>query len=121
MTTIEGNKLIAVFMGYEYIEPEKSYYSWGWWVKGTFNDDAIDNPNFLCIYNSYLKYNSLWDWLRPSWDKFQDIDFDQFPLNSQHRKHCDHISFAFAYLTIDIAFSRMIDGIEWYNQNKESK
>lgn len=105
MTTQEGNKIIAEFDGYEYLE--------GWFTNGKPKSPAD------IILPEELKYHSSWDWLRPAWDKFQDIDFHDFSLDSQHKKHCDKIAYAFAWLSIDHANRRLIDAIQWYNQNKE--
>jgi len=128
MTTEEGNKLIAEFDGYEYIDSDKSYDSWGWWEKDKFNDNAKNNPNFLCISNSGLKYHSSWDWLMPVALKIGetciDNEFVEITLKSDNTCIIDcsgqyYTEQSEGTLLLS-TFNAIVNFIQWYNQNKES-
>jgi hypothetical protein len=62
---LEGNKLIAEFMGYKYINPKDSCDRWGWYLNG----DNSTSINYL----KELKYHSSWDCLMPVVEKIESI------------------------------------------------
>ena len=67
---IEGNKLIAEFMG-----AAKSWY-------GDYMIFTVDNPQYTGkINHSDIKYHSSWDWLMPVVEKIKKLGW-QFQLNS---------------------------------------
>jgi|ERR1035437_5194925 hypothetical protein len=78
---IEGNKLIAVFMDYEYIPspipvPQRGYAEkqFGWnrkmkwsplYIKSMDHSEFPHKRYHLANTNSDLKFHSSWDWLMP--------------------------------------------------------
>ena len=75
---IEGNKLIAEFMGYKLITPEMRRNPEDWYINGKpscywENHLLRGSKKVLCSENS-LRYHSSWDWLMPVIDKIHDID-----------------------------------------------
>ncbi|MFO7969752.1 MAG: hypothetical protein R6U15_06585 [Candidatus Izemoplasmatales bacterium] len=73
-TIVDGNKLIAQFMGYEYIPYEKDKtQSPGWWHKNSPNiikgkmpsAEKLNFNYFLCRRHPELRYYNSWDWLIP--------------------------------------------------------
>jgi hypothetical protein len=70
MTIIEGNKLIAEFMGWEKSPypntPDKLYR----------DDDK--NEKQLSIHVSQLLYHSSWDWQIPAWIKLLSITRERY-------------------------------------------
>lgn len=57
---LEGNKLIAEFMGLSYCD---KYQYEGWYQNNEYNYR-------ICDFNS-LKYHSSWDWLIPAVEKIE--------------------------------------------------
>ncbi len=66
---IEGNKLIAQFLGYEYIPfVPGSELEAGWWVSDITSKkqkmfSKMFRDVFLCRKHSDLKFYSSWDWI----------------------------------------------------------
>lgn len=70
--TLEGNKLIAGFMGYQYevgvgVEPS------GWYVLVPLTISGEFTREYLCREDSKLKYNNSWDWSMPVADKINSM------------------------------------------------
>lgn len=112
---------MAEFMGYEYIKPEDSCDSWGWWKKGTFNEGScsLNNPNFVCVHSYELKYNTSLDALKPVFDKFRDsiITLNNKTI-SELEKRIYRIGYKMLYSPINEAFDTMYDSIIWLNEQK---
>lgn len=97
MDKIEGNKLIAKFMG---------YFNW---------EDK-----------EYGKYNSSWDWLMPVVEKIEDLEFDEFkPVAvsiecleceiKDYRKGALHFAYFEGKTKIESVWQAVIQFIQWYN------
>ena len=70
---LEGNKLIAVFMGYQYYPlPEDRSYNPGWWVKDKQKTINKISHTYLCRSHNDLKYHNSMDWLLPVIDKIKN-------------------------------------------------
>ena len=67
---VEGNKLIAEFMGYKYIpfNPETPNLVCGWWKDGKIG------RNFLCRTHKQLPYRNSFTYLMEVIDKIEDLD-----------------------------------------------
>jgi hypothetical protein len=71
---IEGNKLIARFMGYEYFpfnENEKQLKP-GWWKVDSNRertDRKLSRNGYLCRKHDELRYWNEWNWLMPVVEK----------------------------------------------------
>lgn len=128
---IEGNKLIAVFMGAEMIAPightmrgvKFSKETHGLWVHA-----ATD-----------LQYHSSWDWLMPCVKKINDICSEKGGELSNHSRDQEHLgnpldnplhwkswSYHHVTLTTDInhVWTACVQFVEWFNtqsSNTENK
>lgn len=78
---LEGNKLIAAFMGYTYFgwndERLPKGYPSGWKIKpnSRYNHKGL-NLGFLCSNHKQLQYHSSFDWLMKVVDKIESLSFD---------------------------------------------
>ena len=106
---IEGNKLIAEFMG---IRITKSKY-------------GCNHPLVTCSYPDYsnLKYHSSWDWLMPVVSKIGKM-YEDLVKNAYKTKTTISYDIDSTYadvicrnVTIDIGhlFERVVAFIKWYN------
>ena len=117
---IEGNKLIAEFMGwskspYEHL-PNKMY-----------KDDKG-------IHVDQLKYNSSWDWLMPVVEKVEEFGYPTLVKSDYYRKKLDYEVCIFQKGTGELLIENdfggqtkimttwraVVEFIRWYNQNKEN-
>lgn len=78
---IEGNKLIAEFMGYKYYpySPE-SVVKPGWWSEPVPKDrslNKLETHKFLCRRHPELRYYNSWDWMMPVVEKIENLDFSK--------------------------------------------
>jgi len=75
MTTIEGNKLIAEFMGMKYHHyPKNNYYAR---PEHTF----FEGDKIWGI--TELKYHSEWDWLMPVVEKIENTELGDISIHSE--------------------------------------
>ena len=98
---IEGNKLIAEFMG-------------GKVVDNIFVcDESTRTKNERCLHHynvSQALYHSSWDWLMPVVKKCKETDPISYPYF--YFKH------ALDTLRIELVWQAVVNYIEWYNKNK---
>ena len=137
---LEGNVLIAEFMGWKVVTGDK--------IKLPYKNHYFGiNPITKRIYNSvnsedynecwtkvalYVKYNSSWDWLMPVVQKvtklIQDKQYipigkyqeykEQYDIyEEQWRKLFDYQAYNFFKADIESIYKAMISFIEWYNHN----
>lgn len=77
-----SNKIIAEFMGYEYIPHSKDskYYPGYWNINATElaktcpSYHKFNKSLYLCRCHRDLKYDVSWDWLMPVVEKIEDLD-----------------------------------------------
>lgn len=106
MNTVEGNKLIAEFMGFKCSKSGK-----------TFRMSNESSP----YRKTDLHYHSSWDLLMPACKKFDTIKRGSLAegwnraRNRIYEQHCDCIDNAVTRYDILPAFERLVDAIEWYN------
>ena len=100
MTVIEGNKLIAEFMGWEKSPypntPNKMYRD--------------DNVNVLSIHVADLQYHTSWDWLMPVVEKIESLHAEI---------HGDKIKYFEFSISNKYYWLAVVDFIQWYNSNKK--
>lgn len=63
---LEGNKLLAEFMGYEYTpfnENAPKHAPCGWWKKGQLGTINKITHAYLCRSHRDLRYYNSWDWI----------------------------------------------------------
>ena len=121
---IEGNKLIAEFMGYKEGFPHEGgdYINCSDVVEGyeipdherafPHNDDK-DSHQFPL---NYLEFHSSWDWLVPVVKKILDLN-----NMSELYKRMTRVTESLIYLDIQILFEEVVKFIKWYNSQQTSK
>lgn len=97
---MDGNKLISEFMG---ILTE---------VKGNFLYTSIHWGSKL------TQYHTSFDWLMPVWFKFRDMEAPPEQW-LKHEEWKEVIARAITFGDINLAHSRLVDGIAWYNQQSK--
>jgi len=115
---IEGNKLIAEFMGYE-----KTIYS------DVFNGDlyALDVSKGEIYAISQMQYHTSWDWIMPVVEKIESFGFytNILSADNDNKKHAMHITlvneeeqYSLWYESKILAvYKAVVEFIKWYNQN----
>jgi hypothetical protein len=98
---IQGNKLIADFMGY----PEC----------GLKNKDPYYYAMKHAYKNGNMRYHTSWDWLMPVWVKFRDVTFSDSSVSALHTNYIARLAQVLAYETIDMFYFRLIPAIQWHN------
>ncbi len=117
MTTEEGNKVIAEFMGAKWQFQGKPYHKDGWWF-----DNRPTQHASAWHDTEDLQYHSSWDWLMPVVEKISDMDNVYLvEINLGHTAiHSDKI---FENLKEGICgvWLAVIDFILWYTAQKQKK
>jgi hypothetical protein len=129
MTTEEGNKLIAYFMGHK--ESRDKYY-------GGMTDDKGDNT-FPCLVApdgkkiTHVYYHSSWDWLMPVVEKINAtaIPDNKFPASVHIYRSTVHVNDDYNIIIETTAtregglilavYQAVVQFIEWYNQSKNTQ
>lgn len=129
---VDGNKLIAEFMGYEYLPSNqklehKKKYGWNRKVKiNSFHEKmgmyAEDPPERLFLGRSHhdLCFHRNWSWLMPVVKKVFHT------LINESLGHCggfyfkDDIMSDLSIVDIEEVFSDICRFIRWYNERKKS-
>lgn len=111
---VEGNEVIALFMGAEWCEDD--YGEWGYKgnFPGPFQYRAKDN----------LKYNSSFDWLAPVMNKICVLGYTvQWTITDGATcriwKYLENVPSCGVIVT-DRPWTSIVQFITWYNQNKQS-
>lgn len=92
---VEGNKLIAKFMG-----RERGYES-------TYE-----------IFYANLQYHSSWDWLMPvcyKWDNVFEECLVDSDISKEYEGLCDLLDEAVTLYKILPVFKQLVENIKWYN------
>ncbi len=98
-TTAAGNKTLAEFMEWKYDDDLEE-----WREKEI--EPNVDNWYKLEL----LEFHSSWSWIMPVWFKFTQ-EIRGYP--ETHK-----IMIAICDVNIELAFTRLVAGIEWYNTIK---
>jgi|SRR6478752_5426165 len=127
MTTEEGNKIIAEFMG--------AYYDN---MLGKFRIELNPFPNFMWTASlDEIKYHSSWDWLMPVVEKINALDSlrnevawaDTYYINDynrvveygKYRKWSKRVwRKSHTEPKINAVWLAVIEFINWYNKNKDN-
>ena len=115
---LEGNKLIAEFMGLHY--RSLKYYT-GWYKDPEFQ-------NRICDYDG-LQYHSSWNWLMPVCYKISEIIKDKYNIENLTPldELFDILSGGLYYTNDDLkvstnimeVYSDVITFIKWYNSQQK--
>jgi hypothetical protein len=109
MTTTEGNKLIAEFMG-----GKVSYFS----VTNFPHYKGLTHGRNILFED--LKYHSSWDWLMPAchkWDSLTDAEIIEGTWY-QYEDLCEILDAKVSLYEILPVWEQLVKNIEWYNQSK---
>lgn len=105
---IEGNKLIAEFMGATPIRGEYDMYQVIEDIKDGENEKHFFIPN-------EMEFNSSWNWLMPVVKKCR---FETNHLNERFTQLDIAIQNALCNCEIQNIFETVVDFINWYDENK---
>lgn len=101
---IEGNKIIAEFIGYKYSEKRGCHYT------GIRNDETGQHQDYTEYWN--LKYHSSWDWLKPVIDKI-------FIYALAYPEQVNAIRDISIVVDIVHCWEKVVQFITWYNEHKK--
>ena len=111
---VEGNRLIAVFMGGELIEGRQGNVYW------------FGNYHYILTEHKALnvhdfKYHSSWDWQIPAWSKVVKLN-NALCMDAAkaevHNSLCDQYQSAVCDNKPNEGFEILVQAIEWYNSQK---
>ena len=107
MNTQENNKLIAEFMGGEYVDEYliefKNFYSVKEIIEGEFvKTNCFDSDN-------ELQYHKSWDWLMPVVSKCR-------VQSNAEDSHWEAIYYSLEGCDIDVTHHAVVEFIKWYNK-----
>lgn len=113
---LEGNKLIAEFLGYVYV-PYTAGHSGrpcGWIIKNYKLVDRKVPKLFLGRTTKDLLYHKSWDWLMPVVEKINFLDH----LNLWDKHNIDKFNLTESIANVDIerTYELIVEFIEWYNE-----
>ncbi len=109
-TTVENNKLIAEFLGYE----------WD-------NQNEVLTQNKFAIQNSVTKFHSDWNWLMQLVEKIESLGFATSIASGSKGFACvitkgvENIFLSnnkTSKTKIEAVYNACVEFIKWYNQNK---
>lgn len=122
---LEGNKLIAEFMGYELVG--KKSLRFRYWEKPL--NDEFGSVDVLCSEDKLL-YHSSWDWLMPVVEKMEVMGFGM-DITPHDVKVVDYTTGNEEERTVFIndnnypkvyqIYCTVLDFIKWYNLNQPTK
>lgn len=97
MSTLEGNRLIADFMGYKK-------------DRWPFESDDRYKVGSLMYPICNLKFHDSWDWLMPACKKFDGLNL----MDTEYEKLCDEIDNAVSCYERPAAWNNLITAIIWH-------
>ena len=116
MNTLEGNKLIAEFMGWNLGHPDKSETRW--------QNEWFDRQGFKTTTKGYLHFDTSWDWLMPVVEEILRMNsgiLNIKMMSNACRIYADDNSFNHLEeqnSTIEATYKAVLQFIQWYNENK---
>ena len=121
LNVIEGNKLIAEFMGGKYdkdttfkIQSDEIWLP----IHGIVNCATIESGK-----GRIIQYHTSWDWLMPVVEKIENfndgctlciIEDERCHINTQTNFEVDSVG----YTKIEAVYNAIIEFIKWYNQQE---
>jgi len=139
MNTLENNRLIAEFMGFEYVGKKitlNRHYSLSNIIK-----QELDNGFYpLAIMNrstklSYIlgegRYHLSWDWLMPVVEKIETVRDEDFwfinttyhskheiAIKAEHNRRFVNIKVPVTTTRLEATYKAVIKFVNWHNKNK---
>lgn len=125
---LEGNKLIASFMGYEKSSEDKDFVFYkhpdgkGIVIQSQ-HDYKVFHTHELMEIKRFIFHRS-WDWLMPVVKKCSEsfehhqYDSEKYYHITEEIFHPDYSLSEFMDADIEAVFERVVKYIKWYNQNK---
>ena len=115
---IEGNKLIAEFMG--------GKHNGGSYYRFYYGIDIVgvkENCRPVSWIETNLKYHTSWDWLMPCVKKFDYLAENKvIPFSDDFEFWCDKIEDTITRTyEIEPVFKIMVEAITWYNTTTKNK
>ena len=142
MNTLEGNKLIAEFMGYK---PVRCSNGFAWDIgKSIPSKDHLFpiQGKLITKYCNYLKFHTSWDWLMPVVEKIESLNLGTIKLDEDDMFRNANAVFRIEYKDVyidlyggmkkqdewmeqtqfhsklDATYKAVLEFIQWYNENK---
>ena len=115
---LEGNKLIAEFMGAIYVDlNDYGGYSIGFGYK--YRTPPTNNSCYNWTVDNMLYYYE-WNWIKPVFDKLKYILLlnENAELSNTFDEIINGLIYELAYSKIEIFFANIVTAIKWYNKNK---
>jgi hypothetical protein len=120
METVEGNEVIARFLG-AVIPSGKTLTSFLPNIEfcsaievQTKNGEYLFRPKDLKFHRSY-------DWLLPAWVKFRDLKLNDEDDQERHDALIDRVGRKILYAPISEAFTELVSALKWYESLKKVK
>ena len=121
---IEGNVLIAKFLGYEegfsHYEDEHGYHQCveGFDIPDKINyDPHKDDKDDHQFRFDQLEFYGLWDWLIPACYKWDNLNLTSI----EYSIHSDMLDIAVSCYEIIPVFEQLVKNIKWYNKQANDK
>lgn len=111
--TLEGNKLIAEFMGWNKM-PETYNNEKGEVVSYGRSQDLYTLSLINYKNANEFEYHSSWDWLMPVIKKIENINHDSAVILEEQVK----VLLLPIYSEINKVWCAVVEFIKWYNENK---
>lgn len=112
---LEGNKLIAKFMGLIPIKYKLNGEKGNSFITKEDNINYEGFEKFFCMKDA--KYYSSWNWLIPACKKWDEMIFpnDNIKLLMEYLQRCDSLDNKVSCYEILPVFEQLVDNIKWYN------
>mgnify|MGYP001577040529 CR=1 FL=1 len=98
---LNGNRIIGEFVGKSFVGSHIMDY------KGAPNEALPP-----------MKYHINWQWLMRAWYHFVELRFSDGMHQLKHNELKTTIGYAILYGGIELAFTNLVEGIQWYNSIK---
>lgn len=109
---IEGNSLIAVFMGFTRKQGALPHFSV---PKG----EDLKYKAFTLDINK-MPYHESWDWLKPVVGKIGNISINYYQENNLPAyEECGKLLSTHIVVSIETVYEKVIQWIKWYNSQKQ--
>ncbi|MGN6438495.1 MAG: hypothetical protein ACTHMM_18270 [Agriterribacter sp.] len=113
MDIIQGNKVVAEYQGYEYVNDSPQEYPEGYMYKAD-EDEGYGHAEIL----TEMEYSTDWNWFMPAYNKFRSevispVLYEDLPKEVIEKWEKLEMSI----LTCDIryAFEKLVELINWKN------